>query len=723
LREDLIGALRMFRAGDLVAAARACKAVLAGDPDDADACHLLGLIYHKDGQSARAVELIGKAVALRPEATAFRADLADAYRAVGQLERAVDCGREAVRIAPDLPLARINLGIALKDLGRPAEAAEEFRAVVSLRPDDAIARANLGSVLRGLGELDQALAHSRRAVEIDPNLEIAHLELGRVLLDLGRPADALPHVRRAVVLNPHLAQRQAELGYVLVACGRSEEAIPCYLEAVRLDPRLARAYTGLGVALQQAGRPDEALPWLRRAAELEPESLEFVCRLGEAYTGLARLPEAMACYGKAIELKPDRALSHGNLAWLMQLDGRVDEARRHYGTALALEPDHPEILINVGGLHEELGEPAEAEASFRAVLEHHPAHAVALARLATLLRGALPDADLECIRRCLADPSHDEGTRATLLFGLAHVRDARGGFAEAAACLREANALALSDRRNRRVAFEPAGHQRMVNALIEAFQPAFFARLSAAGLDTRRPVFVFGLPRSGTSLVEQVLASHPQVYGAGELILGRQAFDVLPGLIKRIGSPISCLSELDAVRARRLAEFQLGRLADLDGGQAARIVDKGPDNYLYLGMLATLFPRATFIHCRRDLRDVAVSCWITNFRDIRWANAPDHIAARFGLYRRMMDHWRTVLPVPIHDVDYEGMVGDLEGTARRLVDACGLPWEPACLEFHRNHRQVRTSSHSQVRRPIYKESVARWRNYEHHLADLFAALP
>jgi hypothetical protein len=140
-------------------------------------------------------------------------------------------------------------------------------------------------------------------------------------------------------------------------------------------------------------------------------------------------------------------------------------------------------------------------------------------------------------------------------------------------------------------------------------------------------------------------------------------------------------------------------------------------------MLATLFPAATFIHCRRDLRDVAVSCWMTNFRSIRWANAPEHIAARFRMYRRIMDHWRDVLPAAILDVDYEEMVDDPEGTARRLVDACGLPWDPACLEFHRTARQVRTSSHGQVRQPIYRKSVARWRNYEHHLADLFAVLP
>ena len=164
------------------------------------------------------------------------------------------------------------------------------------------------------------------------------------------------------------------------------------------------------------------------------------------------------------------------------------------------------------------------------------------------------------------------------------------------------------------------------------------------------------------------------------------------------------------------------RLREL-GGSAVRVVDKMPDNYMYLGLLAILFPNATFIHCRRDLRDVAVSCWINSFRGITWANDTAHIAARFGEYERIMAHWRRSLPAPIHEVDYEETVENLEQVARRLVAACGLDWEPACLDFHLNPRPVRTASVAQVRQPVYKKSVARWRNYEQKLAGLFEALP
>ena len=259
--------------------------------------------------------------------------------------------------------------------------------------------------------------------------------------------------------------------------------------------------------------------------------------------------------------------------------------------------------------------------------------------------------------------------------------------------------------------------------MMQAFGQDFFTAMAGAGQPTRRPVFIFGLPRSGTTLIEQVLASHSRVHGAGELRLGRQSFEAVPAFLKRTEMSLSCIPHLNPDAVRCLAEKHLAALSRQDSGRAERVVDKMPDNYMYLGFLATLFPQAAFIHCRRDLRDVAVSCWMTDFRSIRWAKDPEHIAARFQQYRRLMDHWHAVLPVPIHEVDYENVVADIEAVARSLLEACGLDWEPACLDFHRTRRVVRTASVVQVREPIYNRSVARWKHYEHELAGLFERLP
>ena len=185
----------------------------------------------------------------------------------------------------------------------------------------------------------------------------------------------------------------------------------------------------------------------------------------------------------------------------------------------------------------------------------------------------------------------------------------------------------------------------------------------------------------------------------------------------------SASDDLDADSIARLAELHLDRLKQLAPETAERVIDKMPDNYMYVGLLAALFPRGMFIHCRRDLRDVALSCWMTDFRSMSWPSQIPHIAARFQQYRRLMDHWSTVLPVPIVEVDYEQTVDDLEGVARRLVETCGLEWNARCLDFHRNKRPVRTASLVQIRRPVYKSSVGRWKNYESELAELFEALP
>jgi hypothetical protein len=333
-------------------------------------------------------------------------------------------------------------------------------------------------------------------------------------------------------------------------------------------------------------------------------------------------------------------------------------------------------------------------------------------------RSNLPDADLAAMQSLLDDPYLTGGKRSALHFGLAQVLDARACYAEAAEHLAKANALASADCHKRGQGYDPADHVRFVTSMIAACTPAFFERVRGWGLETERPIFIFGLPRSGTTLTEQILAGHSQVFGAGELRLGHEDLEALGS---SQSDPQERLGRLEPDIARRVAQRHLDRLGELNQS-VPRVADKMPDNYLCLGLLATLFPRARFIHCRRDLRDVAVSCWMTHFRQIRWANDPQHIASRFHEYERLMAHWRQTLPVSMLEVDYEETVSDLDGVARRLVAWCGLPWEPACLEFHRVRRPVRTASVSQVRQPIYAHSVGRWKHYDQPLAALFAHL-
>ena len=367
----------------------------------------------------------------------------------------------------------------------------------------------------------------------------------------------------------------------------------------------------------------------------------------------------------------------------------------------------------MGTLLEQLGDLPAAQASFREALRIDPRHVLAFTDLVGLLEGRIADADLAVLNDLLADSGQGENPRSRLHFAAARVCDARGEYEEAARHLQAANAFQRGDFRKSGRVYDPVAHTRLVDRVIATFTPELFARFRGWGLDSERPVFIFGLPRSGTTLIEQILASHSRVHGAGEVGLGQEAFNSLAAL--------ASLESISASAFGQIAEQLLSRLQALNAS-AARVIDKMPDNYLHLGLLAALFPHAHFIHCQRDVRDVAVSCWLTGFTKLHWANEPDHIALRICDYQRLMQHWRRVLPVPMLEVSYESVVADVEAEARRLVAGCGLEWEPACLAFYETRRPVKTASIMQVRQPIYSRSVGRWRKYADALAPLLSQL-
>ncbi len=725
-KDLFVHATEMHKAGKLDAALVAFAKVVAREATNSAALHWIGYIHNQRGEYDRAVEVLKRAIVERPGIPAFHLTLAESFRNLGQLTRAVGCCRTALKLNPDYPEALCTLGLAIQASGQPAGAVEHFRRALELRPNFAQAHRDLAMALRELGRHDEALDHLRCAVEMAPRYPAARSGLTLILLDRDQPEEALIHSQEAVRLQPDLAIHHHNFGNVLQRLNRWDEARGAYLEALRLDPDLAHSHLQIGMSLRVDGQLAEAEPWFKQAIDLDPENAWFWEQLADLQMERQEHGAAIACWERAIELSAkERAGPHISLGWSLQEDGRLAEAVEQYRTAVRLQPEAVMAHINLGGIHEELGETAAAEDAFRTAARIQPNFGLAYARLGTMLRGDLPDADLAALEERLADPETNSSARARLLFALCLVLDARGEYRRAAGCARQANALNMELARGPR-AYIPELHVNYVESVMRGFTSELFEHLAGAGSEDLRPVFVFGLPRSGTTLVEQVLASHSRIFGAGELKLTRQSFDAIPSVVESPGPAQENISRLTPRAIGRLAEQHLHRLENLvQGHLAGRIVDKMPDNYIYLGLLAAMFPRAVFIHCRRDLRDVALSCWITDFRpeNIPWASDPRYMGSRFEQYLRLMDHWRRVMPVRIHEFNYEDTVADLEGAARNLLAACGLEYEPACLEFHRTQRRVKTASVGQVRQPIYSRSVARWRNYESELADLFRAIP
>ena len=605
--------------------------------------------------------------------------------------------------------------------GRLRAAERIYRQILAAEPNQPDALHLLGVIASQAGKHDLAVEYITRAIRLQGNSAFFHYNLGEAYRALRNIPESVACYRRALELKPDLAEARGNLGAAFKGQGRLDEAVTCYRQALQLKPDWAEVCNSLGITLKEQDKPDEALACWLRALELKPDYAEVHNNLGNALAEQGKQDEAVACYRRALELKPDYAEAHGNLGNALANQGKLDEALACYRRALELKPDYAEAHNNLGRTLEEQGDLRGAEDSFRAALRHNSRSALAHHKLAGLLGGRLPEKDLAAQCRLLeqgfASGEQRELTdaeRLLLHFGLAHVLDARGEYAEAAQHLARGNAIRLSEWRKHGQAYNPQEHESRIDQMIAACGPDFFEQVRDFGLESELPVFVLGLPRSGTTLIEQILASHSQVFGAGEIKLARGTMVALGG---QGVDPVEGLRRLDRETAHRLASWHLEKLRALNP-VALRIVDKMPDNYLYLGLLASLFPRAKFIHCRRDLRDVAVSCWMTHFQEIRWANDELHIASRFHEYQRIMEHWRKVLPVPLLEVDYEEIVADLEGAARKLVAWCGLEWESGCLEFHQAKRPVRTASAVQVRQPVYTTSVGRWRHYQQSLATL-----
>ena len=651
--EALAAGKAYHRSGRIRDAEQCYRQVVQAEPENAEVFYLLGAACHSLGKLPDAIASLARAVQLQPDLADAQHHLGVALAQSGDLDQAVACYRRSLALKFDNPVAHNNLGTALETQGKLAESETEYREAIKLKPDIAEVHTNLGNVLGKQERLDEAAESHRRAIVLKPLYADAHNNLGAIFEKQGRLDEAASCYRRAFELKPDFTNAHNNLGAILQKQGNLEEAAACYRRVLEIDPHRADVHNNLGAVLQEQGK----------------------------------LEAAAACCRRAVELAPEYAQAHGNLSLVLRDQEMLDAAMISCRRALELMPDYTDAHLNLGELHKELGELAAAEEAFRAAIKSQPAHALPHARLANLLAGNLPDPDRIALEARLADPRLHPDARAQLSFALAGELDARGQYGRAAELLRQANALRWELNRDYR-AYLPAEHEQMVDDLIRVFDRDFFERFATAGIDARRPAFIIGLPRSGTTLVEQVLASHSQVHAAGELEISRRSFEAIPAAMGRSARPIDCIARLDSTVLAGIARQHLEWLRQIDGGRAARIVDKMPDNYLYLGFLKALFPRATFIHCRRDLRDVAISCWMTDFRHFRWTNHPQHIASRFQQYRRLMGHWHDVLDAPVHDVDYEELVADTEGVARRLLAACGLAWEPACLQFHRTRRAV-----------------------------------
>lgn len=629
---------------------------------------------------------------------------------------AVETALKSVVAEADPPAESLRLmGLAVLRQGRVEEAATWLDKALDRDPDNLACRVARAVIHMTWGDAATAESECRAVLAVDAERADAQAVLAGSLEAQGRLEDAEEAWRGCIATADAEFRTYLALGDVLRRQGKLDPAIQIYNESARLWNTEPEVWAALGSAWLEQGNIKDAHRSCKYAVHLAADFGPGHIGLGNVLVAQGDIDGAITCYLRALEIDADDIPARLDLGAALARKGDMATALEAYSEVVARQPERGEAHNGLGVVSLALGHLEEAATCFRRAVTARPTDAEAWYNLAGL--GVdLGLADLALIERALGDELTPADDRLKLHFAMGTALDRRAMATEAFPHFRDGNALrrAALDRAGQ--GFDADAHDRFVDHIIEVFDAKFFADRNGFGTTTKKLVFVVGMPRSGTTLVEQILASHPDAIGVGEP-------DAVAAVADGLGDsfPRSAL-DLDKARAIEIGTDYLSALEAARGG-SARIVDKTPRNFIFLGLIALLLPGARVIHCRRDARDVGLSAYFQNFvAGQAWSTDLTDIGRYLRAYRSLMAHWREALPVPEFDIEYESLVAAPETQVRRLLDYVGLPWDEACLRFHETERTVLSASAAQVRRPFYGGAVGRWRAYEDPLRPLLSIL-
>lgn len=641
-------------------------------------------------------------------------------RLVGLLDKAraaLDAGdtmtaevevRAALRDVPDHPQASHLLAVVCYHTGRLDDAGDHIVTAALGDDDDAAIHADCGVIMTLMGRPQEAEAASRHAIELDDSLAVAHSSLGAALAAQQRGDEALEALQAALDRDPDLVEAWVHRGNLEVQEGRAVEAVEAYAEAASREPDNAIVRANMGVALRLAGDLEAAEEQCRIALELDPDCAEAHNGLGQVLREMEEPAAAMEAFRRAIAVREGFIMAQANLAGMLFKIGDLAAAEAEYRAIIETHEVFAGAHVGLGVVLLAAGRLDDAVVAFRDAVAHQPGNGEAWANLAAALGAELSDADLDLIERTLEDQRIPAADRIGLNFAQGEALERKGRHAEAFEAFRVGNDLKRDEMATDGLTFDREAFDERVSEIISSFDASFIERLKQGGRGDARPVFIVGMPRSGTTLVEQIIASHPEAVGLGET--------------NGIGFQVGFFPEgADDYTADDVTGFADGYLTDLEDriGDAKRFADKTPFDFLMLGMIHSMFPNATLIHCTRDARDMGLSAFFQDFSVPHpWATTLEDIAHTIRAHNRIMEHWRGLLGGRLLQIAYEHVVADQERQSRRLIEHLGLDWNAACLDFHRNGQTVLTASNWQVRKPIYTGAVERWRAHEDRLGPL-----
>ena len=565
------------------------------------------------------------------------------------------------------------------------------------------------------GQAEQALLLLLDQHPADPGV---HRSMAMLASSTGRNALALKHMETAFALAPDAVELGFQLGCLQAHGGENAQAAVHFQNTVMHSPEHAEGWYFLGITLLRLKRDAEALGALRNAYRLAPTQIRVLQALADLEFNIGYPSDALPLWQQLEKKQPNNIDAHLKTGESLSRLGFNEQAVATYRAALAILPDAGDLWMALAQAEEDCGDRDAAQRAYQQALLLRPDWAFPLSGLLGLQRGKATDDLLQQARRLQQSASLTDAERALIGYELGKAQDGRGEYQQAMESWNDANSA------RRRLIGQPDLQRlhHLVDRTMQLFGPGLFQRSGSASTDPR-PVFIVGMPRSGTTLTEQIIASHPMAHGCGELPDITLIVRNLPvQLQSSLGWPDIALSLTGQAMSASASRYLQAatRHAPPD---ALRLVDKAPLNFFHLGLVALMFPHARVVWCRRDPRDVAISIYGENFAlDERMATDLQSIGHYINAQDRLMRHLQSVLPLQILELNYERLVSDLEPQAKGLIEFMALEWDPRCLDFHRSDRGVQTPSRWQVKQPAHTRSIGRWRNYESHLAPLLEVL-
>ena len=596
--------------------------------------------------------------------------------------------------------------------GRLQQAQDECLALLQKRQHPG-AILILGWIAHQQRELDVAVKRYQQYLGLRPKDAEARYTLGLVFKELGRTELAIEQFEKSITVVADNAAVHRQLGDAYTKLQRLEEAIKPYQTALAIDASNVVTIIMLGNVFHGLHRYTQSIQLYQQALTMQPDNVQVHRHLGASYQRMGQMQEAMKCFEQALSLRPDYVDARIKLAQVLRELGRAEEALVQVEQVINLKPDETQAHIILALILRELGEADLAIERFERLLSTQPRCGHLYYQIAMLK----PRQELiPVVEKLIGDPELPIGDTLFCHFALGNIYRGSKSYDQAFSHFLEANTLY-----RKTFVYDAKEHALLIDRLIKVYSKRFFQGKRKFGSASRLPVFILGMPRSGSTLVEQIISSHALVHGAGELQAISAIILTISQRLEHANPYPECMTLFDKEMAEEYSARYLQELA-LHSATAKHITDKFPGNYFKIGLIKTLFPDARIILCQRNPLDSCISIFFHCIQDWKWSFELTELGQYYLDYQRIMSHWQKLFPGEIFTVQYEDLVMEQERVSKQLIDYLGLEWDEKCLEFHNNERDVRTISNMQVRQPMYKNSMNRWKPYEKHLQPLIEVL-